>query len=136
MLAVPDLCHFNWRFNNSNQGEKRSEWLFNNREFLEKGLLFYLYAKLFPILSMYGGPCVRVEVVRPRFAAETVVSKIESRDLAAKQDYAIRPLIIRHRVCPTPAGMYDRVHVRPHIRVEVLRPCLGSPGTAEQDHPV
>ncbi len=44
MLAVPDLCHFNWRFNNSNQGEKRSEWPFNNREFLEKGLLFYLYA--------------------------------------------------------------------------------------------
>ena len=31
MLAVPDLCHFNWRFNNSNQGEKRSEWPFNNR---------------------------------------------------------------------------------------------------------
>ena len=30
MLAVPNLCHFNWRFNNSNQGEKRSEWPFNS----------------------------------------------------------------------------------------------------------
>ena len=42
MLAVPDLCHFNWRFNNSNQGEKRNEWPFNNREFLEKGLSILL----------------------------------------------------------------------------------------------
>ncbi len=88
------------------------------------------YPKLFPILSVHVGPCVRVEVVCPRF-----VARCDSRP-AAKQDYALRLLIICHDVSPTPAGMYDRVHFRPCVRVEVISPCLGSPGAAEQDPPV